>query len=256
MRRLVNERPLAGEDDRLRHGLAVLRIGQARPAPTGPQPAQDVVAAEEGFGVLRHDQPAARVGLGPAIEVVRARRLGEPGQQRGLGGRQLPEVADTEVDLSGRGDPVRAVAVEDLVQVGGDDAFLATLPRERRRHPLRLEQLLGLANVAVGARLEVFLRQQARSDELHRDGRCSALSLAAGVLQDGRDDGGRIEALVLPEGAVLDDGRCVEDELRDVPERDDPAALLLEARQLDLARAVVDDGGLRELELLELGRIG
>ena len=56
-----------------------------------------------------------------------------------------------------------------------------------------------------------------------------------------RHDGDRVEAGVLPEGLVLDRGRRVEEDLRDLVEGDDLALGVAEAGELDLAGPVVDD---------------
>jgi hypothetical protein len=57
---------------------------------------------------------------------------------------------DTEVDLGGGGDAVRPVPVEDLVEVCGDDAFLAGFPGVRLVEAEGLDDLLDLPDIAVG----------------------------------------------------------------------------------------------------------
>ncbi len=74
----------------------------------------------------------------------------------------------------------------------------------------------------------------------------------------GREDGGGVEALVLPEGPVLGVRGRVEEQGRDLLEGNDPPVLRLEAAQLDGPRPVIDDGRLRERQVLEQrpGRAG
>ena len=98
---------------------------------------EDVVAALDDLGVLRHDELEVRALLafgdvvqadlvGIAHEVVLGRGLGDRGEDRVLGQGQLVEGL-AEVAL-GRGlHAVALVAVEVLVQVGGDDLLLARL---------------------------------------------------------------------------------------------------------------------------------
>ena len=81
-----------------------------------------------------------------------------------------------EVDLGRRGDAIGAVAVEDLVQVRGDDPLLAGLAGELAVEAQGLDDLLDLPHVAVGAGLDDVLRQQPRADELLGDGRGAAVA--------------------------------------------------------------------------------
>src|SRR5207247_8304945 len=112
-----------------------------------------------------------------------------------------------------------------------------------------------LAQVPIGAGRYVLLGQEPGADELLGDRRGTALAGTAGIFRDGRHDRRRIEPAVVPEGAVLGGGRRVDHELRHVVIGDDPALLPLEARQRDLAGAVVDDGWLVEGQLLERRRV-
>ena len=125
-----------------------------------------------------------------------------------------------EVDLGRGGDAVGLLSVEDLVEVGGDDVLLALLTGERLRQLEGLEDLHGLAHVQ--ALLRVVLRddlggQEPRTDELLGDrGRTAAVAAATELLGHRVDGGLEIEARVLPERVVLDGGRDVEDERRDL----------------------------------------
>ena len=65
-------------------------------------------------------------------------------------------------------------------------------------------------------------------------------------------DRDRVEPGVLPEGLVLDRGRGIEQDLRDLLERDDLALGIAEAGQFDLAGPVVDDGLLGEHVIRQL----
>ena len=76
------------------------------------------------------------------------------------------------------------------------------------------------------------------------------------VLGDGRDQGGRVDAGVVPERAVLGGRRGVEDQGRDVGVVDDAATLVLEPTELHLAVTVVHDRRLGEGQLAELARVG
>jgi hypothetical protein len=145
------------------------------------------------------------------------------------------------------------VAIRDLVEVRGDDAFLARLARERLGQLGCLDDLLGLARVDVRARLEQVLGQQTSPHQLLGDARGTAPVGGIGQVGDGREHRGlEVEALVLPEGPVLHRGRGVEDELGDLVVRDDVAALAQEGGEEMLARTVVDLGGLGEGQRLEL----
>ena len=99
------------------------------------------------------------------------RRLRDRGEDGVLGEGQLVERL-AEVAL-GRGlHAVALVAVEVLVEVGGDDRLLARLARERLGQPDRLDDLARLA--LVGRALERRGRQQPGPDELLGDGRGAA----------------------------------------------------------------------------------
>ena len=223
--------------------------------PAVASPCEDPVASNDRLGG-RGDHEAAVVVLDRVpVRVQRRWGLRESGEQCGLGHRQIREVRHAEVDVGRRGDAVGLVAVVDLVEVRADDAFLAGGARVLVRQPERLDDLLGLAHVAVRAGHDV-LRQEARPDELLGDRRRAALADAGRVLGDGRDQGGGVDAGVVPEGAVLRGRRRIEDEGRDIGIVDDTPALVLEPSELGLAGAVVDDRRLRERELAEVARIG
>ncbi len=74
---------------------------------------------------------------------------------------------------------------------------------------------------------------------------------AADGVEARRHDPDRVEARVLPEGAVLDGRGGVHEDGRDLVEGDDLAVELAEAGELDLLRPVVDDRLLRQLDALE-----
>ena len=255
LRRLERQRPVADEDDRLVERRLQLRRRQRRPAGRRVEAAQDVVAADDRRRVGRDDEAALVVGLGVAVRVERRGRLRQPGEERRLGRAELGEVGHAEVDVGRGGDPVRVVAVEDLVQVGRDDLLLAGLAGEAVRHPRGLDQLLGLADVAVGAGRGRVRRQEPRPDELLGDRRGAPVTAAARVLGDRGEDRRRVEARVLPERAVLGRGRRVEDEPGNLVEGDDPPAFLLERAQDDGAGPIVDDGRLVEGQRVERRRV-
>ena len=93
---------------------------------------------------------------------------------------------------------------------------LPASPGNSSRQAQRLDDLLGLAQVAVRAASTTSCGQEARADELLGDRRGAALAGARRVLGDGRDEGGEVDAGVVPERAVLGGRRRVEDEGRDV----------------------------------------
>src|SRR5258706_7916471 len=90
--------------------------------------------------------------------------------------------------------------------------------------------------------------------ELVGDRRCAG-AVAAEAVDPGGQDRERVEARVVPERLVLDRDLGVDDDRRDVRERDDLALLAAEPGQLDLV-AVVDDRLLAEAQVLEGGRRG
>ena len=99
-----------------------------------------------------------------------------------------------------RRDAIRVVAVEDLVEVRGDDAFLALLARERLGQLGGLDDLLGLALVESAPGVEQVLGQRrARTScwvMVEAPPRSAASVRSARVANDG---GLEVEALVLPE---------------------------------------------------------
>ncbi len=134
----------------------------------------------------------------PVVErVVDRRRLRQPGEQRGLGERQVTRVP-REVGLRRGLDPVGVVAVVDRVQVLAQDHVLrpasAQLDREARLLDLALERTF-VAGVEVGG-------------ELLGDRRAALDHLAgAHVTPEGADDALVVDAAVLVEAAVLDRDR-------------------------------------------------
>ena len=106
----------------------------------------------------------------------------------------------------------------------------------------------------VGA-LEDAVGQQTRPDQLLRDRGGAARATAQGVV-GGRDDRERVEARVVPERVVLDARGGIDQGAREVVEVDDDPLLLAEARELDLARGVVDDRLLVELDVVQAGPWG
>ena len=133
---------------------------------------------------------------------------------------------------------------------------LPCFAREFAAQAERLDDLLDLADVAIGARGDDVLRQEPRADQLLGDRRGSALAGSRGVLGGGREKRRDIDTRVGPERAVLRGGRGVEDAARQVLERQHPASLILEATELHLPGAVVHDRRLVERQVVEGGRIG
>src|SRR5688572_4133038 len=98
--------------------------------------------------------------------------------------------------------------VEDLVEVGRHDLFLAGLTGELRGQSRRLDDLLRLANVAVGSGRRRAVREEPGADELLRDRGSAAFALAVGMLSCGRQDGRRVVTAVIPERSVFGRGGC------------------------------------------------
>jgi len=127
--------------------------------------------------------------------VVGRRRLRQAGEQGGLRERQLRSVP-REVGLRSRLDPVRVVAVVDLVHVGGQDPLLRPgarqLDGEARLFELALDRPLLRHGVEV-------------ADELLRDRRAALDDLArADVLVESAGDADGVHTAVRVEPAVLD----------------------------------------------------
>ena len=216
------------------------------------QAAQDVVAADDRRRVLRDDEAALVVGLGVAVRVERRGRLRQAGEERRLGRDELREVGHAEVDVGRGGDPVGVVAVEDLVQVGRDDLLLAGLPRETVGDPRGLDELLRLADVAIGAGRGRVRRQEPRPDELLGDRRGAAVAAAARVLgvlegsprvEPGFCQNDRSSAVVVASRTTWEPRR-----------RRRPAVLLLE-RPGRRCRVRPDDGRLVEGQRVERRRV-
>ncbi|MFN8518386.1 MAG: hypothetical protein U0667_03120 [Chloroflexota bacterium] len=242
-------RRLVHQDYRLPHRrLEVGRaVGVARERPPRwvvGQQAQDVVAPHHHRRVVGHDEAAGvRVGaagvagvdrLRVAHQVIRAGCLRDARQDGRLGQRQLREVVDAEVAARGGLHAVAVVAIEVLVEVGGDDVFLGV----RLRQPHGLDELQDLA-LGETPRQHV-LGQQPLPHQLLGDGGGAASSATDGV-DRGRQDAQRVEAGVGPEGPVLHRGRGVDEDGRELAEPDHlPRLARGEARQ-DHVVAVVDD---------------
>ena len=156
-----------------------------------------------------------------------------------------------EVALGGRLHAVALVAVEVLVEVGGDDLLLAFLARIGLGQPDRLDDLARLA--LIGRARERLGREQPRADELLGD-RGGAAGPAGQGIEARRDDADRVEPGVDPEVLVLDGRRGVDDLARQLVEGDQLALEVAEAGELDLAGPVVDDRLLLERDVRERGR--
>ena len=108
-------------------------------------------------------------------------------------------------------------------------------PRPGYASVRRIDWMISLifrSNVRFGI-LDEARVEQPLADELLGDRRRAA-AVAAEAVDSGRDDRERVEAGVVPERLVLDGGLGVDDDRRDVVERDDLALLAAEAGELDL----------------------
>src|SRR5439155_750638 len=143
---------------------------------------------------------------------------------------------------------VALVAVEVLVEVGGDDVLFALLAGVGLGQAERLDDLPDLPLLAAAA--ERGLREQSGADELLGDRRAAA-RMALERVEGRRHEAAEVEAGVRPEVLVLDRRRRVEQLGRDLLEGDELALELAEPGQLDLAAAIGDPSLLVELEVGE-----
>src|SRR5206468_1676647 len=179
--------------------------------------------------------------------IERRRRLRHAREQRGLGERELREIALAEVRLRRGLDAVRLIPVVDLVEVELEDLLL----RVRSRHLNGEDRLLHLARDAH------LVADDALLHELLRDRGCAAHDgVMKEVVADGADDAEDVDAGVGPERLVLGAERRVDDDLGHLIERHDLAALDLELVEERLAGAVVDLRRERERVLRKVFRGG
>ena len=213
---------------------------------------QDVVSALDDRRIGWHDQVRLPVGPGLLHGVLDQVEVGGGLRDRREDGRlrqgQLAEIRDAPVAAGGCRHPVAAVAVEVLVEVGGDDLLLARDAGELLGQPDRLDDLADLP-LERGAR-ERGLGQEPRPHQLLGDRRGAARIAGQGIQARGEDPGG-IEAGVLPERLVLGGRRRVDEDGRDLVVRDDVALLAGKGGELDLAGPVQDPGLLGEVEVVE-----
>ena len=186
-------------------------------------------------------------------EVVLRRRLGNRGKDGDLGQGEVLELL-VEVALRGRRDAIALVAVEVLVEIGGDDPLLAVLAGVRLGQPDRLDDLPDLP--LIGRAGESRLGQEAGPNELLGD-RGPPTRPALERVHGGRDEAAEVEAGIAPEILVLDRRGGVQELGRDLVEGHDLALAFAKAGQLHGPGPVVDDRGLVEAQKVEgLLRIG
>jgi hypothetical protein len=152
---------------------------------------RDVAVLEHG---AQHRVAALERALGLVEGVEDRRRLGQAGEERGLGQGQVPR-PPREVRLGGCFDPVRVVPEVHLVHVLLEDLVL-------RPAAVELDRQARLGHLALEGDLPADVEVP---DQLLRDRR-SALHDLAGpdVGEGGSDDAGDIDPTVLVEAAVLD----------------------------------------------------
>ena len=160
--------------------------------------------------------PSKRRAPRVARRVVERRIGGNPGEERGVGEREVLR-ALLEVRASGLLDPVRPVPEVDRVEVRGEDPVLAPalleLPRERGFANLPRERLL-VADVRV---LHELLRdRRAALDD----------ALLAHVLPERARHAVHVDSVVLEEALVLDRDDRLPHDRRDVLGADEHAALV------------------------------
>ena len=203
----------------LEHVREEVRLANPRVEPAGPRPQRrrqrrlELGAGDVAVRVHRPEDVVAPCDrpLGRLDRVVLGRRLRQTGEGGGLDEREVPRPL-REVRLRRRLDPVRVAAVEDLVQVAGEDPVLRPLPVELDREAGLLD--LALERPLVRHRVEV-------AHELLRDGR-AALDDAPGldVLHQRAGDALEVDAAVLVEAAVLDRDRRLREPRAHLLERD------------------------------------
>ena len=174
--------------------------------------------------------------------VVERRRLRQAGQQRGLGQVQLAGVL-VEKGLRGRFDAVRALPVENLIQVHRQDVLLGELPVELDRGQRLLE-------FAGDRDIEADLVGVEAAGQLLGDSRAARRAGAAEIDHHTAQNRHRLDPLVAPEGRVLRGHGSVDHDRCDLVERDKgaPAAVGRFDFLQQLAVAVVDAGGLESVD--------
>ena len=149
--------------------------------------------------------------------VVGGRCLGQPGQHRRLGERDVLQ-RPAEVGFRRRRETVGAMAQVDLVQVDLEDLVLRELVLE----PVREQRLIGLARQrALGTQVDV-------ARHLHRDGGGALVQAVPQVGQGSAQQPLGVDAAVLVEARVFHREHRVFHRLRDVGDRREGAALFAE----------------------------
>ena len=192
----------------------------------------------------------------PAMRVFRIERrvevgrlLRNAGQQRGLGQVQLRGRL-VEVGLGGRLDAVRAVPVENLIEIHGQDVVLGELPLQgdgrQRLAPFALDRDLGANRLGMDG-----------AHELLGDGRAAGRSRAAGDDERAAGDGERLDTFVAPEGRVLGGDRGVDEIGRDLFERHEcPPAVVLIGDLLQEHAVAIENAGRLEESGRDVGGVG
>jgi hypothetical protein len=173
-----------------------------------------------------------------AVRVELGGRLGQPGEQRCLGQRELRRRL-AEVGFGRRLDPVRLVAVVDAIQIGLEDLVLRILVLDLDRE----DHLVELAKDGP------VLRQVDVFDQLLRD-RAPALveSEPEQVLQAGLPGAQQVQRAMLVEGSVFDRDRRLPHGGGDLAQGDDvpPLGSLVDLGQEHGAGTVVNPGRKRK----------
>ena len=192
---------------------------------------------------LAHGRP-----LGIDDRVVRRRRLGQAGEHRRLGDRDVLERL-AEIDLAGRGEPVGALAERDMVHVDLENLLLA----EQAFDLQRKQHLVDLASKCfLGREIEI-------ARDLHRDGRCALRAVAlAEVGETGAERAEVVDATVLVEAGILDREDRVLHDLGDLRDRHEVAPLLAEFTEENAVRGEDAHRQLRPIvgEAVDLGQVG
>ena len=169
--------------------------------------------------------------------VVLGRRLRQAGEQRGL---REGDVLDVLVEVRQRGglDADRVVAVEDAVEVVGEDLVLGV-------RLLVLDGQVGLLDLPVQRLVVAAERQDLH--QLHGDRRGALQSSGTDEIVQGRTGQAHVvDAVVLVEALVFDRDRRLLELVRDLRAGDQGAVLLAGHDPQQVPVAVVDRGVLAE----------
>ena len=200
---------------------------------------------------IQHPVAADLGGLGVAERVVVVGRLGQHGEEGGLGQGQLVERL-VEVGCGSGGDAVGLLAEVDFVEIELEDVFLAHALVDAQGE----DQFLDLAGDA-----DLVAEEHVLGDLL-RDGRGADRTAAATVVQDvvesGAGDGQRVNATMGPELLIFGGDKGLLDHVGDRADRHEDAAFGGELGEQAVIAGIdaAHDFGLVGAEAVERGQFG